>query len=352
MTNKKPLVGVVGTHGLPANYSGWETLVKNLVRHKQRVDYLVATPAHRKKNHDSKYANISIYIPLNASGWQSIFYDLISLLLLIRRCDSILILGISGCIFLPFVKLFTKKNIIVNTDGIEYRRQKWGIIASSILKLSEGMAVKYASKIVADNKGIAEYILKKYKRNVDAIIEYGGIDKVTKADLHSEKYKFKHKCYDLAIARIVPENNIETILNAYNNSSHDLVFIGNWMTSKYSKSLYRKRWSKNINLFMPDFNELRLTSLRKSCRYYVHGHSAGGTNPSLVEALSIGCNILCFNINFNRVILSRLGSYWKCEKELKSLIDSNINSDYDKIVKYYLNNFDWKKIVTKYELLY
>ena len=164
---KKKMVGIVGTHGLPANYSGWETLVKNLVNYRQNIDYLIATPSSRKSQQNPEYKRMSVYIPLKASGWQSIFYDLLSTIVLLKKCDSILILGVSGCVFLPIIKLFTNKDIIVNTDGIEYKRDKWGFLASNFLKISEMFAVKYATRLVADNKGINDYIKTEYNRKVN-----------------------------------------------------------------------------------------------------------------------------------------------------------------------------------------
>lgn len=342
-------VGIVGTHGLPANYSGWETLVKNLVNYRKNIDYLIATPSSRKNEQNSEHKKMSVYIPLKASGWQSILYDFISTIILLRKCNSILILGVSGCIFLPIIKLFTNKDIIVNTDGIEYKREKWGFLASNFLKISEMIAVKYATRLVADNKGINDYIETEYKRKVNATIAYGGVDFIPEKPTHLNKYNFTDKSYDMAIARIVPENNIETILRAYNKSEYTLVFIGNWDSSEYSIQLKNKKWSSNIHIMDADYNENRITSLRNSCRYYIHGHSAGGTNPSLVEALSIGCNILCFDINFNRYVLENNSSYWRTELDLLYLINSDLEFDKVQIINHYKNNFDWKVIANKYE---
>ena len=347
----KKKVGIVGTHGLPANYSGWETLVKNLVNYRKDIDYLIATPSSRKNEQNLKYKKISMYIPLKASGWQSIFYDLLSSIVLLRKCDSILILGVSGCIFLPIIKLFTNKDIVVNTDGVEYKREKWGFLASNFLKISEMIAIKSATRLIADNKGIHDYIYSEYNRKVNATIAYGGVSFVPEEAIHLNKYNFPNKSYDMAIARIVPENNVEIILNAYHKSEHILVFIGNWDSSDYSVQLKNKKWSSNIHIMDADYDENRITSLRNSCRYYIHGHSAGGTNPSLVEALSVGCNILCYDVNFNRYVISKYGFFWSNKDELKNLINNYVFVDKKLILNYYNINFDWKIIVKNYEMI-
>ena len=247
-------------------------------------------------------------------------------------------MGVRGCVFLPIIKLFTNKDIIVNTDGIEYKREKWGFLASNFLKISEMFAVKYATRLVADNKGIDNYIQRKYNRKVNAIIAYGGIAFIPEKPIHLKRYNFPDKSYDLAIARIVPENNIETILKAYNKTDNTLVFIGNWDSSDYSIQLKNKNWNSNIHIMDADYDDNRITSLRNSCRYYIHGHSAGGTNPSLVEALSIGCNILCYDVNFNRYVLEHNAKYWSTESELLSHIKSDPSFVKESLQSYYNNN--------------
>ena len=212
-------------------------------------------------------------------------------------------------------------------------------------------AVRYATRLVADNKGINDYIETEYNRKVNATIAYGGVDFIPEKPTHLNMYKFSDKSFDMAIARIVPENNIEIILNTYNELDDTLIFIGNWDSSDYSINLKNKKWKSNIQLMDADYNESRITSLRKSCRYYIHGHSAGGTNPSLVEALSIGCSILCFDVNFNRYVLGKYGFFWNDKEELKFLIKNNLTVNRNTILNYYNKTYDWKLIVKQYEMI-
>jgi glycosyltransferase involved in cell wall biosynthesis len=346
------LVGVVGTHGLPASYSGWETLVHNLFYRRVKVEYLIATPKSRIQEQSPLEKSVSLYIPLKASGWQSLFYDALSMWRMRNKVDVILILGISGCWFLPFFNLFFNGQIITNTDGIEHKREKWGLVASMILKISENLAVKFSNKLIADNPGIDNYLLKTYSRKADAIIAYGGIEYEVNKSLYLEKYPVEPKSFDLAIARIVPENNIETILEAYQGESRNLLFVGNWDTSSYSVELFNRDWSSNICLLPADYNQHRLSSLRKACRFYIHGHSAGGTNPSLVEALSLGCNILSYNVNFNRYVIEDYGSYWTDTEGLKSLVEQDFNRKSEtSILEYYNANYKWEVIINLYEMI-
>lgn len=343
-------VGIAGTHGLPASYSGWETLVHNMFHRRVKVEYLIATPRSRIHEQSSVEKSASLYVPLKASGWQSLFYDALSMWRMRNKVDKILILGVSGCWFLPVFKCFFKGEIVTNTDGIEHKREKWGFIPSMILKISELIAVRFSDKLVADNPGIDNYLVKTYSQKADAVIAYGGVEEEISKTLYLEKYPYESKSFDLAIARIVPENNIETILEAYDGESRSLLFIGNWDTSSYSVELFNRGWSSNIRLLPADYDQLRLSSLRKACRYYIHGHSAGGTNPSLVEALSLGCNILSFDVNFNRYVIEDNGSYWSDTEGLKSLVEQDLNRKSERsILEYYNANYKWEVIINLYE---
>jgi hypothetical protein len=166
-------VSIIGTNGIPARYGGFETLAENLVKNKTRdIRYTVFCSSKLYKEKQKKYLYAKLrYINLNANGISSIFYDFISMLLSLRY-DVMLILGVSGSLFLPFIRLIYRGKIITNIDGIEWKRDKWNIIAKFILRISEKSAVKFSDVIICDNQGIVDYIKKTYKRE-PVLIEYG-----------------------------------------------------------------------------------------------------------------------------------------------------------------------------------
>ena len=158
-------ITIIGTVGVPANYGGFETLVENVIGENASKDgnYTVYCSSKSYPKRLSLYKGASLkYIPLDANGIQSIFYDILSLIQATRRSDVVLILGVSGCCFLPIYRLFSKKKLIINIDGLEHRRNKWGKWTRRFLRFSEKMAVKYADVVVADNKGIQDYVLEEY----------------------------------------------------------------------------------------------------------------------------------------------------------------------------------------------
>ena len=149
-------VTIIGTQGVPAQYGGFESLVENLVGEQcdRDIKYTVFCSSKDLPQQREEYKGAKLkYIPLSANGVQSIPYDMLSLLKVPKETDVILVLGVSGSLILPFFKPFSKKKFVINIDGLEHRRDKWGKAARWYLKLSEKMAVKYADVIIADNKG-------------------------------------------------------------------------------------------------------------------------------------------------------------------------------------------------------
>ncbi len=328
MKNPKLKIAVIGTVGLPAKYGGFETLVHHLVENLgERFDMTVYAsgkeyPAAERVSH-WKGAKIK-YLPFKANGVQSIIYDLVSIVHALFYADVLLVLGVSGCIFLPILKmLFPGKKIMVNIDGLEWRRPKWNWLVKKFLLLSEAVACKYADEVITDNRILEAYV--KIRYNADGrLIEYGAdhVKVVAIQEKDYEKYPFLEREYTFKVARIEPENNLHIILEAYANLSHEtLVIVGNWQNSSYGKTLVERYGNlTNITLLDPIYEPQELNLLRSNASLYVHGHSAGGTNPSLVEAMYLGLPVLSFDVIYNRVTTNNQAIYFSTVKELEALV--------------------------------
>ena len=326
----KKKIAIIGTQGVPAKYGGFETLVENLlgVNCPDNIHYTVFCSSSDYKNKIPTYKNATLkYIPLHANGYQSILYDIISMIRCIGKYDTLLILGVSGCIFLPILRLFYRKKIIVNIDGLEHRRNKWGKYTKKFLKLSEKIAIKYANVIVTDNKGIQDYAKEEYKINSE-MIAYGGdhvlceISKNESYDILSS-YKIAKNEYSFSVCRIEPENNVHIILSAFEQTNEKIVFVGNWMANDYGKKLFEKyQNSSNIKLLSPIYDIKILNVFRSNCRFYLHGHSAGGTNPSLVEAMFFGKPIFAYDVIYNKETTEYKANYFSDINELSDLLSS------------------------------
>tara|TARA_B100000787_G_C16197031_1_gene301682 strand:+ start:4339 stop:5415 length:1077 start_codon:yes stop_codon:yes gene_type:complete len=354
-------VAIIGTVGIPAKYGGFETLAEYLT--KNLGTKYNTTVYCSLKNYDSKqdrHNNAKLeYINLKANGVQSILYDIISIFKSLKDSDVLLILGVSGCLVLPFVKLISKEKIIVNIDGLEWKRGKWGKFAKWFLKFSEKIAVKYADEIVTDNKVITDYVYSEYGINSN-LIAYGA-DHVTKESLDYkfiQNYPFTKKSYAFKVCRIEPENNIHIILEAFSKlPEKEIICIGNWSNSDYGKKLYSKyKTFKNINLLNPIYDQKILNQFRSNASIYIHGHSAGGTNPSLVEAMYLGLPIYAYGINYNIETTSNKAAYFNNVEELVLLLRRQdeetlkINGKNMKLEA--LERYTWEIVTDKYANLF
>lgn len=355
-------VAIIGSVGVPANYGGFETLVENIImqNHSDELQYSVycSTKNYKEKYWVYKGAKI-VYIPFKANGIQSIIYDVVSIFHAVQRSDVLLVLGVSGCIVLPIIRLFCKIKIIVNIDGLEHRRDKWKYYVRKFLKFSESIAVKYANIVISDNKGIQAYIKEEYGKE-SVLIEYGG-DHVLCGNKNLDESILKELglisgTYSLALCRIEPENNVEIILGAYAKSGECLVFIGNWNNSEFGKSMVAKyRCYQNI-IFIPSIYDIRILNiLRSNCKFYVHGHSAGGTNPSLVEAMYFSRPIFVFDVIYNRETTEERANYFANMEDLISLSLKDVSA-YEENGKSMFEiaqrRYQWKRIVEQYVHLY
>lgn len=350
-------VAIIGTQGIPARYGGFETLVENLVTGKQNknIEYTVYCSSKDIDTKIKTYHGCNLkYIPLHANGIQSIPYDIISMFRSLSEYDTLLILGVSGCMFLPLLRLFCHKRIIVNIDGLEHRREKWGKTAKWFLLKSEAMAVKYADAIISDNKGIQQYVTDSYSKE-SMLIGYGG-DHVLK-DMSEERqkdilnqYNLESGQYAITVCRIEPENNCHIILEAFATTSLKLLFVGNWQHSEYGKKLLAKySHCSNINMHSPVYDIDSLYALRNNAGIYIHGHSAGGTNPSLVEAMFFGHPILAYDCVYNRATTQNKALYFRNVSDLKGLLHTPINDHQLKEIA--SNNYKWEYIISQYENL-
>lgn len=318
---------IVGIVGVPANYGGFETLVDNLIEETPENDSGEILVFCSSKHYEVKLRNYKkarlVYLPIKANGVSSIFYDVASLLLSLRyKPRAILVLGVSGALILPFIRWVYKGRIVTNIDGLEWRREKWGRITKKYLKLSEKLAVKYSDVIISDNEAITDYVRAEY--SIDAVtIAYGGDHALKSPSLDTDTSLGE---YALTICRIEPENNIHIILEAFDNSQKRIKIIGNWNASAYGRALKDKYLNHaQIELINPIYDLDILSNIRKNCSFYVHGHSAGGTNPSLVEMMHFGKSILCYDCSYNRATTENKALYFNDSDDLARYLNSNKN---------------------------
>lgn len=352
------IISVIGSVGVPANYGGFETLVENLAifHHNQALPQrlvIYCSKASYQEFPDTFLSSELCYLPLNANGAQSILYDIASLLsAAYRRSDKILILGVSGAIALPLIRLTSSAKITINIDGIEWRREKWRGLAKWFLRFSEMMAVRFSHSVISDNEAISDYVNKTYGVRAE-VIAYGGEHAVSVEAIDVDVVGLPSN-YSLSICRIEPENNVHLILEAFSSlDSSNLIFVGNWNNSEYGRSL-RQSFSEKKNIFLldPIYNTSKLKALRQNAKCYLHGHSAGGTNPSLVEAMHFGKPVIAFDCAFNRFTTENKALYFSDSKELSSLLKLSDEGEFHQcginMIEIASRRYTWNSIARQY----
>lgn len=354
-------VGVISTVGVPACYGGYETLVENLLTYRQdtnvRYQVYCSSKAYSEKRKEYKNAILK-YIPFKANGPMGIIYDSFSLFHAYYSCDVIMSLGTVGCFWLPLLKLFSGKKVIVNLDGLDDKREKWNSLARFVIGNARLIAAKEADLIVSDNLVIQQYVKDKYNRE-SFLIEYGGDNAQPNGNTQElVKYGLSKGEYAFKVARIEPENKIDIILEAFSKMpSLKFVLVGNWNNSEYGKQT-RKYYQKFSNLILldPIYDPEIINLLRSNCKYYIHGHSAGGTNPSLVEAMYLALPVIASDVPYNRATTEGKALYFKTADDLCSIVKDltleklkQMSADMNGIAQ---RRYLWAIIAEKYENLY
>ena len=358
----KSKIAIIGTVGLPAKYGGFETLAEHLVTHLyDKYDFTVYCSG-KKYNKEEKIASYKgaklIYINLNANGVQSIPYDTISILKALRNNDVLLILGVAGAWILPLIRLFTNKKIIISIDGIEWKRDKWPLLAKLYLWWAEKIAVRFSHIDISDNESIQDYTALRYQ-TLSRVIEYGANHTLEVKPTQEDyiKYPFLSQQYAIKVCRIEPENNVHLVLEAFKEMPHKpLVIVGNWGNSSYGMALKATFGSiSNIHLYNPIYNQREIDLLRGNAALYIHGHSAGGTNPSLVEAMYLGLPIISYNVSYNKTTTENKAIYFSSTAELITRLTTTSENELcalrNEMKSISLRRYSWEVISNQYALL-
>jgi len=354
-------IAIIGTRGIPNNYGGFEQFAEFLsVGLVERGHSVYVYNSH---NHNYKYSEwkgvhiIHKYDPEFMIGTAGQFiYDLNCIIDSRKRgFDVLLNLGYTSSSV--WSRFFPKNAVLItNMDGLEWKRTKYSERVRKFLVYAEKLAVKRSDLLVADSKAIKWYLKEKY--GVEShFIAYGATvfnepDPKTLTNYQLEPYN-----YHLLIARIEPENNIETILDGYNMSAvkKNILVVGN-QKNTFGQYLVNKYCDNKQIIFTGTiYDHKTINNLRHFSDLYFHGHSVGGTNPSLLESMACGCMIVAHNNEFNKAVLDNDALFFNSSDEVRAILgktDENfrktcIPNNYEKITSLY----SWPLIINSYEKL-
>lgn len=310
---RKRSVAIIGTRGYPSYYGGFETAVRKL------APFLVGSgwdtlvygrPGAARENdpiRDQRVRTVETK-GLETKSLSTLTYGLTSVLhACYKKPDVVIVMNVANGFWLPLLRM-RRIPTVVNVDGIEWERAKWGRLAKTIFKLGAKFTAVFGQTLVADSKEIARRWNQEFGRD-SVFIPYGG----DIPDVLPVQQDLEHRGYVLMVARFVPENSIEEFFDAVPQiaQNHPVVIVG---SSGYGGPFDQaaeelSQNQKNVHWLGHVSDDTKLLSLWQHCGVYFHGHSVGGTNPALVQAMACGAPTVARDTVYNREVLGDGGHF-------------------------------------------
>lgn len=363
-------IAFVSTRGIPNNYGGFEQFAEYIsVGLVERGHEVTVYSPHYHPYQEKEYKGVRIKHIYSPEKWMggsagSFFYDYACLKDALRKEDFDIIYEAGYTSIIPAYIRFDVKNIkrplfTTNMDGLEYKRTKFNPLVRKFVFWEEKMAVKHSHFLIADNMGIHDYYKEKYGRESKFLAYGANIYDDYDASLLKE-WELPPNEYYLLVARIEPENNLYMAIEGYRNSKEygrrPLVIVGKTNTPYGKKIVKQYGEDPHIRFVGGIYDFKKLNSVRHFSFAYFHGHSVGGTNPSLLEAMASDCFILAHDNIFNRAVLSDNAVYYSSSKDVTDILDNIDRITAKQKVAFIGNNlevirqqYSWEKLVEEHE---
>jgi glycosyltransferase involved in cell wall biosynthesis len=355
---------VLGTRGVPASHGGFETFAEKLafflVARGWRVIVYCQQDVERLTSRVTREQWMGIerrIVGVTSRGPRATLeFDWFCVCDAARERGVCLVLGYNGAMFLPYLKLFGRK-VVTNMDGIEWRRPKWSRPARIWFWVNEWIAAWVSDQLIADHPMIAAHVATRRNRGPISMIPYGGPDARDAPVTPLERFGLEPNGYLIVVARIEPDNNILTLVEAFSSARRGikLVVVGALgETPPYHRRI-RAAASDEVIFVGAIYDRTILESLRRHARAYLHGHTVGGTNPSLVEALWAGNAVIAHDNPYNRWTAGDAGAFFADAEECRRLIDRAASDDASlgparrAAVARAASVFSWDAILAEYE---
>lgn len=358
-------IAIAGTRGIPNNYGGFEQCAEYLsvLLAKKGHEIIVYNP-HDHPYAEDKFNGVQIvkcFNPEKSIGTAGNFiYDYLCMKHAVNvKADILLMLGYTtASIFFPVINFRTTK-LITNMDGLEWKRDKWNSVVKKLALWFESLGARYSPHLVADNEHIQTYLQHTYGKD-SACIAYGCLPFENPDESVLSNYQVTKCNYGMVIARMEAENNIDMTLAGFSasNATAKLLVTGN-LTTGYGKSMFEKySGDKRIVFTGGIYNQNHLNNLRFFSKYYFHGHTVGGTNPSLLEAMASGAFIFSHDNGFNKSVLGANACYYKDAGTLTQLLNDDVPAPafragaVDGNMRKVKEVYSWPLIASQYEQLF
>jgi len=324
-------VALLGSRGIPARYGGFETVVEELANHLPKDRFrLYVTCESSLRGLGSVPSNVrTLYIPVveKLRVVSEVVHDALFLAWSgFAGVDVVLLFGYAASLFCLLPRLLGK-TVVVNVDGLEWKRRKFPRPVRWALKIAEMIVARVATILVCDSRAIGAYYRQRY--GVDSVYIPNPGRACMPEDIESlRQFRLEPRGYYSVVARLEPENNLHIIIEGFNksNSTKKLAIVGPLNTSTYVKSLLMMQ-NKRLLFLGGVYERPRLIAIRKNSFAYIHGQEVGGTSPSLLESMACGTAVLSLDVPYNREVARDAALYFTNATELAERITSLESDD-------------------------
>lgn len=356
-------IAMIGTRGVPAAYGGFETAIeevgKRLVaRGHEVVVYCRRGPVDSPAEHLGMRL---VHLPaLRMKIAETLSHSALSVLHAITRrrpADAAFVFNAANSPFVPFLHA-RGIPVALHMDGLEWKRQKWSGAGKRYYRLAEGWGVQHADAMIADAQGIADYYTREFQAPTE-LITYGAPIIERAAEHRLAELGLHRHGFHLVVARFEPENHVDLVVEGYSASDArlPLVVVGSApYAEEYSARIGAIAASDpRIQLLGGIWDQELLDQLYANARSYVHGHSVGGTNPSLLRAIGAGTAVVAFDVSFNREVVREHGRYFDdaagVRREIEAVEADAAGSDADgaALRERAREHYDWDVVASAYE---
>ncbi|MDO8733401.1 MAG: DUF1972 domain-containing protein [Actinomycetota bacterium] len=357
-------IAILGTRGVPARYGGFETAVEEIGKRLVERGYEVTVYCRNPGQKQTEYLGMHL---VNLPAIRHRFTETLSHTALSAthavikdRPDVVLLLNAGNAPMLKPLKL-AGIPAAIHLDGLESKREKWRGAGARYYRWAEAASVRWGQEVIADAQAIADHVQQKYGRAC-AVIAYGA-PVIHPSSARLSELDLEAGQYHLIVARLEPENHVLDAVHAYRASTETmpLVVVGSAPYSQWYVDKVRQASAGDMRIRLTGgiYDQELLDQLYGHARCYIHGHSVGGTNPSLLRAMGAGAAVLAFDVEFNREVTDNQALFWSDAAELTVILDRIATGAADEQLAALRTSsqlriateYQWEIVVDEYEAL-